>query len=205
MPALLERGGVDAVLQESRSSRSDYARRRYYTKLLSMRQLDRAQVKRVVEQAGADMSSDYELAELLVALSKLDAFGDDSHAAFVAAATKIDSDYERRRALNALLQRDRLAPATVQALLDAASTIKSDYELAELLIDVSKRYAINDQTRPTYIKALGSVKSDYEHRRVLVGDRCRWRPDTRGEPHAAPGRCSDRVRLRACRVPHSHG
>ena len=167
VPALLERGGVDAVLQEVKLVSTDYARRRYYTKLLSMRQLDRAQVKRVVDQAGADMSSDYELAELLVALSKLDAFGDDSHASFVAAAKKIDSDYERRRALNALLQRDRLAPTTVQALLDAASTIKSDYELAELLIDVSKRYAINDQTRPTYMKALGSIKSDYEHRRVL--------------------------------------
>ena len=167
VPALLERGGVDAVLQEVKLVQTDYARRRYYTKLLSMRQLDRTQVKRVVEQAGADMSSDYELAELLVALSKLDAFSDDSHAAFIAAAKKIDSDYERRRALNALLQRDRLAPTTVQALLDAASTIKSDYELAELLIDVSKRYAINDQTRATYIKAVGSIKSDYEHRRVL--------------------------------------
>ena len=167
VPALLERGGVDAVLKEITFISSDYARRRYYTKLLSMRQLDRAQVKRVVEQAGADMTSDYELAELLVALSKLDAFGDDSHAAFVSAAKKIDSDYERRRALNALLQRDRLAPATVSALLDAASTIQSDYELAELLIDASKRYAINDQTRPTYLKALGSIESDYEHRRVL--------------------------------------
>jgi len=168
VPALLERGGVDAVLQEIKLVATDYARRRYYTKLLSMRQLDRGQIKRVVEQAGADMSSDYELAELLVAVSKLDAFGDDSHAAFVAAAKKIDSDYERRRALTALLQRDRLATTTVQALLDAASTIKSDYELAELLIDVSKRYAINDQTRPTYIKALGSITSDYEHRRVLT-------------------------------------
>ena len=167
VPALLERGGVDAVLQEVKLVSTDYARRRYYTKLLSMRQLDRAQIKRVVEQAGADMSSDYELAELLVAVSKLDAFSDDSHPAFVAAAKKIDSDYERRRALNALLQRDRLAPTTVQALLDAASTINSDYELAELLIDVSKRYAINDQTRPTYVKAIGSIKSDYEHRRVL--------------------------------------
>ena len=167
VPALLERGGVDAVLKEVTLVQTDYARRRYYTKLLSMRQLDRAQVKRVVEQAGADMTSDYELAELLVSLSKLDAFSDDSHTAFVAAAKKIGSDYERRRALNALLQRDRLAPATVSALLDAASTIQSDYELAELLIDVSKRYAINDQTRPTYIKALGSIKSDYEHRRVL--------------------------------------
>ena len=168
VPAILERAGVDGVLQEITLLSGDYARRRYYTKLLSMRQLDRAQVRRVVEQAGSQMSSDYELAELLVAVAKLDAFGDDSHAAFVSATKKIDSDYERRRALTALLQRDRLAPATVQALLEAASTIGSDYELAELLIGVSKRYAMNDDTRPVYIKAVGSIESDYEHRRVLT-------------------------------------
>jgi beta-lactamase regulating signal transducer with metallopeptidase domain len=168
VPALLARGGVESVLQETTLLGSDYARRRYYTKLLSLRQLDRAQVRRVVEQAGSEMSSDYELAELLVAMAKLDAFGDDSHAAFVSASKKIESDYERRRALNALLQRDGLAPTTVQALLDAAGSIGSDYELATLLIDVSKRYAMNDQTRPAYIKALGSIESDYEHRRVLA-------------------------------------
>ena len=167
VPSILERGGVNAVLEEISLVGSDYARRRYYTKLLSMRQLDRAQVRQVVEQAGSEMSSDYELAELLVALAKLDAFGDDSHAAFVSAVKKIDSDYEARRALNALLRRDQLAPATVQALLDVSTTIDSDYEMAELLIDVSKRYAINDQTRPMYLKAVGSIKSDYEHRRVL--------------------------------------
>jgi hypothetical protein len=167
VPAILEKGGVDAVLQEITYVATDYARRRYYTKLLSMRQLDHAQVRRVVDQAGASMSSDYELAELLVAVSKLDAFSDDSHASFVAAAKKINSDYEKRRALTALLQRDRLAPATVEALLEAASSIKSDYELAELLVDVSKKYAVNDQTRPTYVKALGSIESDYEHHRVL--------------------------------------
>lgn len=167
VPAILQSGGVDAVLREISLLYADYARRRYYTKLLSMRQLDQPQVRRVVEQAGAEISSDYELAELLVAVSKLDAFGDDSHAAFVGAVKKIDSDYECRRALNALLKRDRLAPATVESLLGAASTIESDYELAELLIDVSRQYAINEQTRPVYIKAVGSIQSDYEHRRVL--------------------------------------
>ena len=168
VPSILERNGVNGVLQEISLLDSDYARRRYYTKLLSMQQLDRGQVRRVVEQAGSEMSSDYELAELLVALAKLDAFGDDSHTAFVGAVKKIGSDYEARRALNALLRRDQLAPATVEALLDVSTTIDSDYELAELLIDVSKRYAINDQTRPVYLKAVGSIKSDYEHRRVLA-------------------------------------
>jgi hypothetical protein len=167
VPVILQGGGVDAVLREISLMEGDYARRRYYTKLLSIRQLDATQVRRVVQQAGAEISSDYELAELLIAVSKLGAFDDQSHPEFVVAVKTIESDYERRRALNALLKRDRLAPETVEALLEAASTIRSDYELAELLIDVSKQYAINDGTRPVYIKAVGSIESDYEQRRVL--------------------------------------
>ena len=167
VPAILQAGGVDAVLREIDLLDADYARRKYYTKLLSMRQLDATQVRRVVEQAGAQIDSDYELAELLLAVSKLDAFSDASHPAFVSAVKTIESDYEQRRALNALLKRERLSPATVESLLDVASTIGSDYELAELLIDVSKQYAINERTRPVYIKAVGSIESDYEHRRVL--------------------------------------
>jgi beta-lactamase regulating signal transducer with metallopeptidase domain len=167
VPVILQGGGVDAVLREISLMEGDYARRRYYTKLLSIRQLDATQVRRVVQQAGAEISSDYELAELLIAVSKLGAFDDQSHPEFVVAVKTIESDYERRRALNALLKRDRLAPETVEALLEAASTIRSDYELAELLIDVSKQYAVNDGTRPVYIKAVGSIESDYEQRRVL--------------------------------------
>lgn len=168
VPALLDRGGVDGVLREISLLGTDYARRRYYTRLLSMRQLDRTQVRRVVEQAGTEMSSDYELAELLVAVAKLDAFSDESHPAFVSAAAKIDSDYERRRALNALLRRDRLATGTVQALLDAASTIGSDYELAEFLIAIGKKGALDASTRDSYFAAADKIESDYEHRRALT-------------------------------------
>jgi beta-lactamase regulating signal transducer with metallopeptidase domain len=167
VPAILQGGGVDAVLREISLMDADYARRRYYTKLLSIRRLDAAQVRRVVQQAGAEISSDYELAELLIAVSKLGAFSDDSHSAFVGAVKTIASDYERRRTLNALLEREKLAPATVEALLDVARTIDSDYEIAELLIGVANQYAINDRTRPMYIKAVGTIESDYEHRRVL--------------------------------------
>ena len=167
VPALLQSGGVDAVMREIALLEADYARRRYYTKLLAARELSAPQVRGVVEQAGATISSDYELAELLVAVSALDAFGDNSHKAFVTATTTIESDYERRRTLNALLKRDRLSTATVESLLEAASTIRSDYELAELLIDVSRQYAIGASTRPMYVKAVGSIESDYEHRRVL--------------------------------------
>ncbi len=168
VPALLQSGGVDAVMREIALLEADYARRRYYAKLLAARELSATQVRGVVEQAGATISSDYELAELLVAVSGLDAFGDNSHEAFVTATKSIESDYERRRALNALLKRDRLATATVESLLEAASTIRSDYELAEFLVAVSGKGMLDASTRDAYFAAVGSIGSDYEHRRALA-------------------------------------
>ena len=167
LPSLLAQGGVPAVLAEIEQVESDYARRLYYTKLLEQRRLDAAQVRQIVEQAGKSIDSDYELAELLIAFSKLETFGPQSHIPYIQGVRTIESDYERRRALSSILARESLGDDAVKGLLETASEMDSDYELAELLIATSKRYAMDDRTRPVYISALGSLESDYEHRRVL--------------------------------------
>jgi beta-lactamase regulating signal transducer with metallopeptidase domain len=193
VPSILDRAGVDGVLQEISRLASDYARRRYYTKLLSMRQLDRQQVRRVVEQAGAEMSSDYELAELLVALAKLDAFSDDSHAAFVSAVKSIDSDYEGRRALTALLRRDQLAPATVESLLDVATTIDSRGAFDRRLQALCDR-------RPHASGLHQSCGLDRFRLRAPPRpgrDRGGRRAVIERDARAARGRCPDQVGLRA--------
>src|SRR5262249_2757086 len=144
VPMLLEKGGVDAVLQEADRMESDYARRAYYQQLIASRRLDSRQVERIIDQAGRTIDSDYELAELLISAAKLEGFDARSHRAFVNAVGTLDSDYEQRRALTALLSRESLSSDVVSALLKTTANIESDYELAELLIAVSKRYAIND-------------------------------------------------------------
>jgi beta-lactamase regulating signal transducer with metallopeptidase domain len=167
LPALLKKGGVDAVLSEVSLMSADYAQRRYLSKLFEAQTLSTAQLRQVLDLVGAEMSSDYEKAELLVAISKLRTFSNESHVEFARAAGGIKSAYERRRALTALLTASNLNPPAVKALLAATEGLESDYEMAELLLAVASRYAMNDETRPYYLQALGTLKSDYEHRRVL--------------------------------------
>jgi beta-lactamase regulating signal transducer with metallopeptidase domain len=167
LPRLLSAGGVDAVLSEVGRMCCDYAKRVYLTKLTARQALTTGQVRQVLQQLASTFSSDYERAELLIALSKESAFTEATHEDFIAAARGIKSDYEMRRVMSVMLSRDNLAPVVVRALLDATQSIESDYEHAELLIAVSKRYAMTAETRPYYVRALSSLQSDYEHRRVL--------------------------------------
>lgn len=167
-PALMSRGGVDAVLAEIDLLEGDYARRLYFTRLASSAQLSSAQLVRVIDSAAAKIHSDYEMAELLIAASKQKAFDDPAQLSLARAASRIKSDYEKRRAFTALLSKDGLSPATVGEILAGTKGMDSDYELAELLIDVASRYAMAPATRGSYMDALGTIESDYEYRRVVT-------------------------------------
>lgn len=167
LPLILKKGGVEGALSEIEMMYSDYAQRIYYSKLFKLQPLTAVQIRRVLAHVGTSLSSDYERAELLLAISKLDVFRDEAYVDYANAASGIKSAYEKRRALGALLAQNNLKPQAVKALLEAAQGMESDYELAELLVGVAKQYAISDETRPLYLAALGSLESDYEHRRVL--------------------------------------
>lgn len=166
-PALMSRGGVDAVLAEIDLLEGDYARRVYFTKLATSAELSSTQLVRVIDMAGSKIKSDYELAELLITASKQKAFDDPAQLSLARAASRIKSDYEKRRAFTGLLTKDGLSAATVGEILAGAQGMDSDYELAELLIQVSSRYAIPPATRRYYLDALGTIQSDYEYRRVV--------------------------------------
>jgi len=165
---ILERRGVQGLLDEIALLDGDYARRIYYQAAIESGRLDVAGYERVVTDAGRTIGSDYELAELLIAVAKAQPLTDRMQAGFVAAAKTLGSDYERRRVLQAALSRDGLTPGVQAAMLEAAAGINSDYELATLLIELNDARRIDDAVRPAFFKAANSLQSDYEHRRVLT-------------------------------------
>ncbi len=164
---ILETRGIQGLIDEFGELSGDYTRRIYYQAALESGKLDAAGYERLVTLAGQTIDSDYELAELLISISKTQPLTERMQAEFVTAATSIGSDYERHRVLTAALSRPGLTPATQAAMLDAAADINSDYELAELLIELNRARTIDDAVRPAYFKAANSLRSDYEHRRVL--------------------------------------
>ena len=164
---ILNHRGIQGLIDELGQLSGDYTRRIYYQAAVESGKLDAAGYERLVTLAGQTISSDYELAEFLIAVSKTQPLTERMQAGFVTAAKSINSDYERHRVLAAALSRSGLTPAIEAGMLDAAGDISSDYELATLLIEVNAARPIDEAVRPAFFKAANSLQSDYEHRRVL--------------------------------------
>lgn len=164
---ILRKSGVDGVLNEVATLSSDYVQRRYLNVLMDSTTLNDAQVRRVLQVAGKGLSSDYELASLLISLGKKGYVKPATSADYVTAASTLQSDYERRRSLSALLKVPGLDRGIFKTILDVASDIGSDYELASLLIEMGPNGLSTSEMRTAYFNAASKLGSDYEHRRAF--------------------------------------
>jgi beta-lactamase regulating signal transducer with metallopeptidase domain len=163
----LRKGGAAAVLAEISLLEGSYSKRVYFSQLLQQAPLDPDAARRMLQQAGREIDSDYELASLLISASEKLTIDEATRSAFFEAAGTIDSDYEMRRVYSAVLRRGTLQPSLVAAILQATPSIDSDYEAASLLIDIVSRQAIDGALRAPFRAAVESVGSSYEKSRVL--------------------------------------
>ena len=164
---ILDRLGPDGVLQEISQIPTDYIARRYYQVLLTDGDLDATQLRSIVRQAGTELESDYELAQLLVEVAENHPVDESVMVVYVEAAGSLESDYEQRRVLDAILGRQDLSPDVAEAMLRLATDLESDYELAELLIAILHRHPIDEALTREFFDAVHTLDSDYEHNRVL--------------------------------------
>jgi beta-lactamase regulating signal transducer with metallopeptidase domain len=164
---ILKSGGPSAVLAEISRIDGSYVKRIYFTELLQQATLNADQYRAVLNQAGREVDSDYELATMLIAVADKMPTDDTSRAAYFSAATSISSDYELRRVYSKMLDKGPVSPAILASILSNAGSIDSDYELAELLRQVLGQQSLDDRTRPLFFRAAGSIGGDYERHRVL--------------------------------------
>src|SRR5258706_4389443 len=108
---ILDTRGIQGLMDELAQLSGDYTRRIYYQAAVQSGKLDAPGYERIVTLAGQTISSDYELAELLIAVAKTQALTERMQAGFVSAAQSISSDYQRHRVLTAALSRPGLTPA----------------------------------------------------------------------------------------------
>ena len=139
----LSKGGVPAVLSEISLIESDYAKKVYFTQLMEQSPLDATAARRVLEQAGREIDSDYELATTLIAGAGKLLVDDGTRQAYFAAARTLESDYEMSRAFLAALDHGPVTPQLLTGLLDASRSLDSDYEAATLLLKVVADHAID--------------------------------------------------------------
>lgn len=163
----LKKGGVDAVLGEISQIEGSYSKRVYFTQLLRQATIDEVTGRRVLEQAGREIDSDYELATVLIDSADRLLVDDATRKAYFDAARTLESDYEMRRVFTRALKGGRISPALVASVLDASRALESDYEAATVLLDIVKSYPIEGETRAPFFKALETLESSYEKGRVL--------------------------------------
>ncbi len=101
----LRTGGRRGGARRDSRIESSYAKKLYFSELLKQSPVDAAMARRILEQAGREIESDYELASLLISgMDKL-LVDQATQKAFFDAARTIESDYEMRRVFSAALKR----------------------------------------------------------------------------------------------------
>jgi beta-lactamase regulating signal transducer with metallopeptidase domain len=169
VPALLAKGGPNAVLDEISNLQSDYVRGVYFRKLLEQPKLSSPVIQRVIKQAGEQINSDYEMARVLMTVSKQYDLADEaSRTAFLTAANHLKSDYEHSRVLIELLRRPNISKENVAMALSSAGSIKSDYEKSRILLSLLDQKAFDQSQLDFYLKLVSSIHSDYEKSRDLL-------------------------------------
>ena len=164
---ILERDGVDGVLNEIGEIDTDNVKGVYYSALLSSGELNGKQTRDIIASIAHDLDSDYEKAQ---ALSNIDAEAlqdDKTLTAYVDAVGTIGSDYEKRRSLATALSRTNLPKDVTLGLLRSAESFDSDYERAELLKSLAEGGLADSDVVDAYAEAIAGIESDYEKRRAL--------------------------------------
>ena len=163
----LKSGGPAAVLAEISKIDGSYAKRVYFTELFKQASLNAEQYRQAMVQASREVTSDYDLATLLISIADRLPADDASRAAYFTAASGIHSDYEIERVYSTMLKRGSVAPGVLAGILERAGSIGSDYQLSQLLRQIVAQQPLDDRTRPLFFKALATVQSDYERHRIL--------------------------------------
>ena len=159
--------GADGVLAEIQLIEGSWSKRVYYSELLKQAPLEPRAIVQVLQRAGKDIDSDFELASLLIGSGDKLLVDDATRRAYFEAARSIESDFEMRRVYSSALKRGPVSPDILAGLLEASTAIDSDFELAALLVDIAKLQPLDARSRPAFIKAAAGIESDFEHRRVL--------------------------------------
>lgn len=163
----LRTGGVSAVLEEISRIPGSHTKKVYFSELLKQATLDAPTARRVLEQAGREITSNHELATLLIAAADTLLIDDEVRKAYFETARRIQSDYEMRRVLTAALGGGAMSPVAMTELLAAARALESDHEAASLLLDVVKLQAIEGTVRSPFFAVLETLQSSHEKGRVL--------------------------------------
>lgn len=166
--SLYESGGVEALLQEMDQIDGQHVRGIYLGEGLKLCSGDAGAVRRLLEFARREISSDRALKDALSDSLSTELLEDEGvRDAFLAVLRNIDSDYDLRFLLQELLEERPIDAQRLETLLDAASTLGSDSEATSLLLTVVETLPAGERLPPGFVDVLETIGSDHDQARVL--------------------------------------
>jgi hypothetical protein len=163
---ILMQAGPVGVLSEINQLSSDYVRRVYFKEFLVQARPAGSLLDQMLDQASRQISSDYELAELLIAVAATVSPSAMDWDTYLNAFSSVSSDYEHRRVLS-IVSNTGLSDDALTRLIQSSRDIRSSYEHATLLIQIAQRHRLAGNLRDAYLSAANEISSNYERGRAL--------------------------------------
>lgn len=165
---LLNQRGVAGVLSEIGQINGDYGKRIYYQHLLKQTNLDATQLRDALRQMARDISSDYEQAQLLIAVAPMLAGKETAIQPFFDAVATIHSDYERSQVIKKLVKDGTPSSALLVLAASATKSISSDYERRGVLTALARTKNQSEEVLRLLLESATEMSSDYEKATFLV-------------------------------------
>ncbi len=165
--AMVNSGGIDAILREVGQMQSDYVQSIYLGVALEKGRPSNGDIERVLSVAASEIDSDYYMSEVLTHASKGMTFTNAAQQSYLKATARMQSDYYREEVLSNLLANGRLSNDQIAEVMRQAKLIQSDYYIATMLSNVASKYALDPAMRSAYMSAVGTIESDYYKLDVL--------------------------------------
>jgi len=131
--SILRQRGLAGVIEEIDQIQGDYAKRVYFEALIKFGNLNTAGLQDVLRKMAAQISSDYEQAQLLIGIAPTLVGKEDALTAFFEAVATIKSDYEHSRVLTTVLSKNPQSRDLLLQVANSTRSISSDYEKAGVL------------------------------------------------------------------------
>jgi hypothetical protein len=144
---------------------SDYELRRATIALLESASASAELSDAVLEAAAHGVGSDYDAAEIVLAVSHDLAPLEALPPSLFDLMRTIDGDYELRRSLQDLVAGGRTTE-DLHKLLTTARSIGSDYDMAEVLIAIASADEASPDLEPAFRASLQLIGSDFERERA---------------------------------------
>jgi hypothetical protein len=165
---ILERKGVNGVMEEIGLLTGDYARRLYFVALLDAAKLDARSVVPILQQVSERMRSDYDRRQVLERAAIRVTLEEPATSAYVEAVGRMKSSYDKRVVLTHLVEHTTLSADAKRSVLEAIPGIHSDYDRRQVLTAYLSRYGVETGLREPFGAAVRSIQSNYDRRQVLT-------------------------------------